>query len=257
MPLIDSLRRIDAQIIGVNRASRNVFEVGPFTLMLDPTTNLIYMNYAIPTPGEGEPTDEGIRAIVEVFHREGRTPRLEFRKEASPGLAERLTANGFALEMDNPVMLCDLQSFIPQRAEGVEVEVLGPDGDVEGFLQAGNEAFGMDISITPERLAKARESIDGGSWVCAIGRIGREIAGSACITPFGGVGELAGVGTSPRFRRRGVASAVSTVLMEEFFKTNDLAWLSAGDDTAKLVYERLGYRVVATQANYSMPGSRA
>jgi GNAT superfamily N-acetyltransferase len=247
--LQESLRRIDEQIIGVNRPARNVFEVGPLTVMLDSTTDMIYANYALPT--SSEVSDSEIADMVAVFQREGRTPRLEFRKEACPGLAERLEANGFTLEMDNPVMLCDRSTFVPVYADGVEVEVLAPDGDIEDYLRSGNEAFGMDFPINVERITKTREAIGRGSWVCAIGRIDGDIAGSAAITPFGGVGELAGVGTSPRFRRRGVASAVSSVLMERFFETNDLAWLSAGDDTARLVYERLGYRTVATQANYS------
>lgn len=251
MSLQDSLRRIDEQIIGVNRPARNVFEVGPFTVMLDPTTDMIFANYAIPM--SQEVSDGQIAEMISLFHREGRTPRLEYRREACPDLADRLEANGFALEMDNPVMLCDRSTFVPVFADDVDVEVLTPDGDIEGFLRSGNEAFGMDFPINEERIVKTREAIGRGSWVCAIGRIDGDIAGSAAITPFGGVGELAGVGTSPRFRRRGVASAVSSVLMERFFETYDLAWLSAGDDTARLVYERLGYRAVATQANYSFP----
>ncbi len=60
-----------------------------------------------------------------------------------------------------------------------------------------------------------------------------------------------GVGTAPEFRRRGVASCASSALMEQHFKNPDtLVWLSAGDEIAKAVYEKLGFRLLGTQLNY-------
>ena len=65
---------------------------------------------------------------------------------------------------------------------------------------------------------------------------------------------MAGVGTVAEFRRQGWASAVSSRLLSEMFSdpaTEDLiAWLSAGDSTARAVYEKLGFSQVGDQCNY-------
>lgn len=250
MSLEANLDRIDRQLIGVNRPMRKTFEVGPLTAMLDPISDIIYGNYAIPT---GEPDAKSLEDLKVAFRAENRRPRVEFIKERFPNLPALLQNAGFTLEVEVPCMLCPRADFMPRWNPEVDVEILGPDGDIDTMRAIGNEAFGMDEVVSEERKARSREAIAKGLWIAALGRIGGEGAGSAILTPFDGVAELAGVATRSHFRRRQVASSVSSTLMERYFQSGDLVWLSAIDDLAKSVYEGLGFRSVATQAHYSVP----
>lgn len=249
---MELLRRIDAHIVAATSPTRTVRDAGPFRIMADPATELIYLNYAVPLRDEFD--SDSIALMVCAFKELGRRPRLEFRREAWPGLEAELLGNGFELEAEQPMMICTPDSFVPAAASEVEVEILGPSGDIEAFCSVADSAFGMNEPVSHERIERVRKNIGSRLWICALGRVAGDAAGSAIITPHQGVCELAGVGTAARFRRRGVASAVSSALLEEHFRTGDLAWLSAGDDIAKAVYERLGFRVAATHVNCILAG---
>lgn len=243
------LEAIDRYVVGSLSKQRRCVDVDGFRLFLSPETPMIYANYAVPTRA-GTGLSE-VRAMVAAFHKHESTPRLEFRAETNPLLSKSLEAAGFELEAEQPLMACDRALFVPQVSSNVEVERLGADSDFVGFLAVANEAFGMDEPLTPERVELSRKSVLNGHWMMALGRIDGEPAGTGYLGPFEGVAELAGIGTRPVHRRKGVAQTVSSVLMRDFFdQGGELAWLSTGDDTAKAVYERLGFRTVGTQMNY-------
>ena len=61
-------------------------------------------------------------------------------------------------------------------------------------------------------------------------------AGAGALTPNGSTAELVGIATLPEFRRRGVASAVSSYLVDRYFRQGgEIAWLSAEDQIAQIV----------------------
>lgn len=244
------LERIDRQVIAVNSATRECVEVGPFVAMFDPSTEIFYANYAVPSREAA--TNDEVRSLIEVFGSRNRMPRLEFRREAQPALSAMLEAAGFTLESQHPVMVCMPTDFVPHDSPAVEVQMLGHDDDILPFLRVADEAFGMVGPIDKARVEHTRAALDSGAWIAALGTIDGHPAGCAVLTPHEGIAELAGVGTADAFRRRGVASTVSSALMHCFFDGGDAVWLSAGDDTAEAVYRRLGFKRVATQANYSL-----
>ncbi|MBI1755852.1 MAG: GNAT family N-acetyltransferase [Fimbriimonas ginsengisoli] len=248
------LRRLERALIGSLARDRECIDCGPFRLLLNRSSDMIWSNYAVPTR---DGFDLGsVRAMIEAFEAKRRRPRLEFTLELWPGLPPALVAAGFELEAEQPTMVCLAAGFQPRRSPEVSVELLAADGDVETFLRIADSPFGMPSQeIAAGRVQGTRDSIAKGVWVMAVGSIGGAAAGVGCINPFDGVCELAGIGTLDAFRRLGVASSVSTFLLEKFFADGgEIAWLSAGDDTAKAVYERLGFRAVATRVNYSGPG---
>lgn len=244
------LERIDRQVIAVNSATRECVEIGPFVAMFDPTTEIFYANYAVPTRDGATPDD--VQNLIEGFGSRNRMPRLEFRREAQPALSAALEAAGFTLKSQHPVMLCEPADFVPHVSPKVDVRMLGSDDDVLPFLRVADEAFGMVGPIDASRVEHTRAALARGAWIAALGWIDDDPAGCAVLTPHEGIAELAGVGTANAFRRRGVASSVSSALMADFFQTGDAVWLSAGDETAEAVYRRLGFRTVGTQANYSL-----
>jgi predicted GNAT family acetyltransferase len=69
-----------------------------------------------------------------------------------------------------------------------------------------------------------------------------------------GTSELAGVGTRPQHRGRGIAAAVVANLTESMFaKGNSSVWLEYGGDGSRRVYERVGYRPGGRRLYVSIP----
>ena len=59
--------------------------------------------------------------------------------------------------------------------------------------------------------------------------------------------EVTGVGTLPAARRRGIGAAVTGQLVEDARERGaELVFLSAADDDVARMYERLGFRRIAT-----------
>jgi ribosomal protein S18 acetylase RimI-like enzyme len=147
------------------------------------------------------------------------------------------------------MMVCDEQSFTP--AYPIDAKLVGPEGDLLGLAKVTMKAFGATDDPKPEEVENTRAGMLAGRTHGAVGLVNGSYAGGAYTVGDQEICELAGVGTLPEFRRMGVASAVSSTLMAEHFKTPEaLVWLSAGDDVARVVYEKLGFRLVTTQLNY-------
>jgi predicted GNAT family acetyltransferase len=151
-----------------------------------------------------------------------------------------------------PAMVCTPAEFRPQPVEGVEVETLDADGDLAEAFAVAAEAFGMEDEPADEHVARDAAAIRTGRMRRAVARIDGELAGVASLVGDALVGELCGVGTRHAYRRRGVALAVSTELMrQQLDRPEALVWLSAGDDAARRVYERLGFFEVAKEVTYA------
>jgi predicted GNAT family acetyltransferase len=65
--------------------------------------------------------------------------------------------------------------------------------------------------------------------------------------PLNGVTEIVGVATLPAYRRRGVGAAVTGALADDAVRRGiRTVFLSAADADVARLYERLGFRRVAT-----------
>jgi predicted GNAT family acetyltransferase len=73
-------------------------------------------------------------------------------------------------------------------------------------------------------------------------------AGAASHTAVAeGVSEIGGVGVLERFRRRGIAAALTAAVAAEAFADGaDLCFLTPGDDGAERVYARAGFARAGT-----------
>jgi predicted GNAT family acetyltransferase len=85
---------------------------------------------------------------------------------------------------------------------------------------------------------------------------GVPVASAVWTAVADGVTEVAGVGTFPSHRRRGLGALATAYATQQSFEQGGatLAWLTPGDDGADRIYRRLGYAPKATAVHLGDPG---
>lgn len=254
---LELLAHIQARTADALRALRRTVPVGPFLAGLHPNSDLVWVNYALPLRplAPGEVTPELLGQLREEFRRHGRRLRFEFFEALHPGLAADLERGGLQLQLRIPLMLCAPGAVRERPAVGVElVRLRGdePDELLREFLHVARQSFGQPGEPEPHEVPELRDHLGLGRMRGALARVAGRVAGVATLVTSND--ELAGVGTLPEFRRRGIASHLSAVLVAEHFARGArLAWLSAGDAAAHAVYTQVGFRDGGAQLNYIDP----
>ncbi|GGK69448.1 hypothetical protein Sme01_14930 [Sphaerisporangium melleum] len=246
-------------------------EIGGFVAGFDPDTTSPYINYATPLPG-ARPTGRDVAALVGAFRERGLKARLEFAPDAAPAVEAALREAGFTVEAVHEYLVCtpatltmpptsgELALASPSASAsvatstgahygGFRVESPATDADYEAIDAALAEAFGGMFASSPEGAARLRRTEDDGGAVRFVRAAEGGCAGAAmCSTPAEGTAELAGVGTRPAFRGRGIAAAVTATLAETMFARGARSvWLEYSGDGSRRVYERVGFRPEGTR----------
>jgi len=218
---------------------------GPFLSAFDGESDNPYRNYAVPDD-RAKPSMDDIAALEAAFIRRRRKPRLEYIAAAAPEVENALLARGFAIEKRYPILTC--LAGMARGIPGFDVTEARTDADIVAAAEALSEAYGSDAPY-PDPLRRLVEQ--GG--VLAIVRDGETVSGAGMATPqHEGVTEIAGIGVRERFRRRGVAGAVTSFLTQMAFAHGaTLAWLTPGSDGAERVYERAGFSRASQQLHIS------
>lgn len=232
--------------------------VGPFLALVHPKSEQIWLNYAVPTRPlkEGESLEEALGRVAVLFDKNKRRLRFELISDLWPDLVETLDRHRMVRQCSVPLMICTREDLnqMATPSGAVTLEHLSgdaPDSHLLRVLRLRNEGFGSPSEPEQHEVAEYREQLRTGALRSAIAWLDGELAGVASMTAGGAVSELAGVTTKPSLRNRGVARAVSRFLTADHLnKGGKAVWLSAGDDTARRVYERCGFRIIGTQVNY-------
>jgi ribosomal protein S18 acetylase RimI-like enzyme len=236
---VNAAERVQASIRAVNGAERDAIVAGPFTLYRNRVSDHPYLNYAVPNPGVR--AWDGIDRLRAAFAEQGLRPRLEFVAESAPGLEEALAADGFELEGRYPVMTLPAEDLREVPApEGVVVARVLPGGDVRVLLRTAAEAFGEGEPTDAQVAGYAGRG--------HLARVHGEPAGAAFHSPIAeGVSELGGIGVRERFRRRGIAAALTGAAAAAAVAGGaELCFLTPGDDGAERVYARAGFARAGT-----------
>lgn len=252
------LQRIENNSHHVTAQVRDVITIGPFQALIDPSTQMTWLNYAVPiAPLAGLEVSESLLELRQVFANRHRTVRFEFTQSLWPTLPEALEQAGFVLEARQPMMLCTLADFNARNAPGVQVQLLTAKDDsnaLAAYLSSASQGFGIDDIAQPptaEEIDKLRDDLHKGRLRGALAYLNGAVAGVGCIIRLSEIGELAGVTTLPEWRRRGIASTLSSFLVQNHFdQGGEVVWLSAGDTIAQATYERIGFRLVDLRLNY-------
>ncbi len=244
----------------VSAQSRAVIDCGPFRALLNLSTDMIWLNYAVPIDpiDDAQATLAALTDLHRAFAQHQRRPRFEFNALPWPALPSILESAGFQLQERHPLMACTPDSLRPLAAPGVAVRFLTADDPAPTLAVAmalQSESFGGPSELPPaDEVERLREQLRVESLCYAFATLDGMPAGAGSTAPIDGVAEVAGVATTPALRRRGVAATLTSFLAGQLFAAGGtLAWLSAGDATAQAAYERVGFTVVDTRLNYIEP----
>ncbi len=236
--------RIQSYLRAVIYDDHQLLATGAFDVFIQPGSAHPYLNYAIPRPG-AEPDEEAVGELIAIMEGAGRVPRLEYLPAEAPAVEAALCAQGFTVELRTPVMRCTPDELADvELPDKVTLDQLGPDAtreELDGLVRAQAEAFGQPYN--PADIEPMIPML--GRRITVIAYADGEVAGGGlCQTAIAGVTELAGIGVRERFRRRGIATALTAELARLAFAGGvAIAFMTPGDSGAQTAYERAGFTV--------------
>jgi ribosomal protein S18 acetylase RimI-like enzyme len=249
---------INAYLRIVAAQNRDALRIGPFLALFDKTSDNPHLNYAIPDDGaRGSRPD--LERLVAAFRERGRRCRFEFAPQAAPALEADLAALGFEVEMRPPVMTCRAgQVLTPPGPEGFEVRLTADPDELRAVAQVLDAAYAEHGFSGIEDRDRLIGFVGRGGVVAVAATGAGEVAGAGMFTPIAdGLTEVAGIGVAPRFRRRGLAAALTAALAREAFARGcTLAWLTPGGPTAQGAYERAGFKAGSEMLMMNLPLAR-
>lgn len=237
--------------------THEVVELPPFALFFNPNDPLRYYNYAIPTEPVGAFASVTLGALRAAFAVRERLLRFEFIQEYAPDLGPALLAAGLAEEGRNPLLICTSATFcLPPDVPGLEIRPLTSASlraDLAAFISVQGRSFGEDERVEPTDAQvedlRRRAGLGGRSFLGLLD--GVPVAAAAHTAPLDGFIELVGIATLAGYRRRGIAGALVATIAQDAFRAGvQVAFLSAADERAGRVYERVGFRPYATALAY-------
>ena len=218
---------------------------GPFLATFSRGTSHPFLNYAIPDDG-ASPTPADVAALVAAYRRRGLVPRLEYLTAVAPEVEPALLAAGFTVELRPPVMTCRPAQAVPLPVpDGIELLTPRTDDEQLAMVTATHEAYGEPAPPTADDVRGIRTLLAaGGLAVLARDAATGEPAGGGIATAIAdGITELAGFGVRQRWRRRGIAGAITAHLAAAAFEQGaHTAFLTPGGEAAERIYARAGFR---------------
>ncbi len=247
--------RLQAYLRHSARRQYESVSLPPFTLFFHPFDALTYFNYAIPDGPTFHDWTASLAALRSKFAARGRVPRFEFVEEYAPQLAPALRAAGFAEDARQALMVCTAATYLP--APGVPglalTELTGastPD-EVRTFLTCQRRGFDPHDAGPPEGDVEHFLRTVGAGRAFVAWLDGQPVGAGIYTAPFDGVTEVAGLATLEPFRRRGIATALTALAVRRALEQGvEVACLTAADERAGRVYERVGFAWCATMLAY-------
>lgn len=222
---------------------------------MDPSDNVILAHW----DDSAQLASSLSEARARVQHRGGRT-NVRLIRELFPRLTSSLVLAGFREVKREPLLVCTLEQFQPAGAvSGLAVVTLTSESPLEAVqqgLDVNERGFDLEYtgSATEELAATYRSTLI--TARAFVARLNGEIsAGGMFHAPLDGVTQFSGITTLTPYRRRGIAAALTTVMVETAFDAGvDLVYLAAANEPARRVYERLGFREAGTLLVYDNAG---
>ena len=246
---IDDLQRF---LVAVASPGRDVIRVAPFTLYLDPDSDNLFHNYAIPDAGVGDVVAAALEDLRVAFRSRDRVARFEYLDEYAPALGAALARAGLVEHVRTPFMQVAPATLVApsMSLDLATVEELS-DRDLVDWRRAQRIAYG-DPADDPG--GDARDPRSSATAVVVV-QGGGEVIGGAVASPIvAGIAEIQGVFCVETWRRRGVAGAATAAAAGLAFRRGATSCvLTPGDEGAMRVYARAGFAPVATSTYWRDP----
>ena len=243
------LAEIETYYDAVPRPVSTTEEVGPFTLFLADEGNA-WQFYARPRLGvTDEFTADDVRRLFDRQAELGRPRNIEWVHETTPSLlpaVREATADMEGVELEEcPLLVLPPEVEVPPAPE---VRILdGDDPDLAVVTNVIHAAFEGTDEIVERPLGKRPSLVRDGLLVEAAAYVDGEVAGGGGSAPRGDGAELMGIAVPPRFRRRGLGSAITRGLIHEVrARGARTVLLSAASDDAASIYRQVGFVDVGT-----------
>jgi hypothetical protein len=261
MKISDQVNAIQSYLRENARRQYESVSLPPFSLFFHPTDPVIYFNYAIPDSPIGGDQQNTLTQLCIEFRQRGRLPRFEFLYEYAPDLPLALLAGGFDETERQWNMICtpsQLQQAPPvPDLTLIELNPESPTADIRDYIMAQRQGFDPANTVIPAEadIRQARLDLLIGGWQAYLARVGAEPAGAAA---FGriitGISEIAGIATRMPFRRRGIATYLTWLTAwGAFHRGAHTTCLTAADAAAGRIYERVGFKPLATMLSFAKP----
>jgi ribosomal protein S18 acetylase RimI-like enzyme len=255
------LAAIEAYYDAVPRMATRTEQVGPFTLFINPGPGFQY--YARPTLGAVVFSAADVRRVRERQRALHVPEALEWVAEVTPGVRPAVEAAGVYVR-EHPLLVLDpAEHRCPPAIADVVLRLVTPEDDLATLGGVAGVAFtwpGTAVGIAgaaevaaaaagraPEALVFERARLRSSRTIMVAAYVDDHPVAVGSHQPVGQVTEIVGVATLPAFRRQGIAGALTDVLVEHALRRGvHTVFLSAGDAEVARVYERLGFRRMAT-----------
>jgi len=243
----DVLRRIRRYYTSGALGDTDVERVGPFGVVFHRTSDAWYLSYATPVEDLGEDADRALAGVMRRFAERGRAVSLEWIEELTPGLDEVAVRAGLPTPDAEPLLTVTPDDLLLPDVPGAAPRVVPADGDVWAVREVAHTAFPEIGPISDADVGRVADEIRAGQRVqVAVDIDGRPVAVGDHSAAMGVV-EITGVATLPAYRRRGLGGLITATLAADAFARGcDVVYLTAASDDAARVYERVGFRRIAT-----------
>ena len=249
--LADIERYYDA----VPRPVATTQDVGPFTLFLA-EDGIGWQFYARPRLGlTEEVTADDVRRVLARQVELGLPRAIEWVHETTPSLlpAVHEATDGLDhVELEEcPLLVLPPDAVVPvvsTSSTGVDVRVLGPDDtDLATVTSVIHAGFDNTDEMVERPLGKRPGMVRDGILVVVAAYADGQVAGGGSSAPRGDGAELMGIAVAPKFRRRGLGSAITRGLVHAVRAHGvRTILLSAASDDAASIYRQVGFVDVGT-----------
>jgi ribosomal protein S18 acetylase RimI-like enzyme len=257
---LELLRRIDIYLDAAPRTACRTEAIGPFTLFVNDGPGWRY--YARATPGAAGFTAEDVARLRVRQLELGLPEAIEWVRDLAPDLGAAAEAGGMQIAGHPLLHLPSPGAFAPlPPPKGAEIRVAGVEDDLgrigavaeiafanpgTGIGTAGTEDLdAMAREADPAVLAFLRDRIASGVTIQVAAFVDGEPVATGAHQPVGDATEVVGVACLPAFRRRGLAAAVTSLLVQDALSRGvATVCLSADDADVERLYTRLGFVTV-------------
>ena len=234
---------------------RDTEQIGSFLATFSRSNDNPFLNYAIPDDN-ATPSPAEVTALIVAYEKRSLKPRLEYVAQLAPAVEGALIDTGFRVEGHLPLMICapGAEQILPVPP-GIELILPVSDADLVATVAVQNEAYGAPPPNS-SAISDLQSSLKAGG-IAILARImatGEPVGAGVCSIPNNQTTEIAGIGVRAAFRRRGVAGAITTRLVQEAFAVGiSVPFLMAAHEAEKWIYARAGFSLVGEILHISRP----